>query len=77
MKKHSARRLYRRLTLLLALALTLGALTTPADAYSEWTECGEAYVVTSRTCIFWGWYCWEEQQGCANCKEGVACFQMY
>lgn len=76
MQKRSVRSLYRRLALLFVLALSLGALTSPADAYIEYSGCGEPYTMTTRHCTAWGWYCWNTVRGCADCDQGTACYNI-
>jgi hypothetical protein len=75
MKTQSARPLLRRLSILLILALAWGTLASSSGAQS-WSGCGEPYIKTYKTCWFWGVYCYETQQGCADCDQGTACFNL-
>ena len=64
----------RALGVVLTLGLTLAALTSPAKAVGDWSGCGEPYTRVVPHCILWGLYCWGEEQACADCDQGTACF---
>ena len=75
MKIQSVRPLYRRLTILLTLALVWGSLVLPAQAGDEWTGCSEPFR-SSRTECWWWFWCYDVEQGCAVCDQGTACFDL-
>jgi hypothetical protein len=75
MKKLAVRSRLRALGIVLALGLTLAALTSPAKAVGGWSGCGEPYERVVPHCTLWGWYCWDTTEACADCDQGTACFQ--
>jgi hypothetical protein len=77
MKKQSARPLYRRLGILMILVLAWGTLSSPTEAMSEYTGCGEPYILPQQTCWFWVFFCSDTSQACADCDQGTACYNMY
>jgi len=84
MKKITDRSRYRLLGFALTVALVIAALTSPVRAVGDWTGCGDPYIREVEHCItiptWWGSvpfsWCWDEQQGCADCDQGTACFAL-
>lgn len=78
MKRLAVRSRYRVLGIVLALGLTVAALTSPVKAVGDWSGCGEPYIRTIEHTISLPFgifsYTWFEYQACANCEQGTACF---
>lgn len=74
MKKLAVRSRFRILGIILALGLTVAAMTSPAKAVGDWSGCGDPYERVVPHCTLWGWICWDTVEVCANCDQGTACF---
>jgi hypothetical protein len=84
MKKLLAGSRYRLLGFVIALALTVAALSSSTAAAGDWSGCGDPYIKTVTHCItiptWWGalplQFCWDSDQGCADCDQGTACYSL-
>ena len=77
MKTRSVRSRTRLLGFVLALGLAIAAMASPASAVGDWSGCGDPYIKTIQHCVGIDWiftFCWNEEQGCADCDQGTACY---
>ena len=71
MKKPSFRSVLLGLVLVLFLMQAGTTRTVKADDIGN---CGNIYVQYVPNCMFWGWYCWDEQRACVDCDGGTYCY---